>query len=85
MTGPEHYQKAERLLEEAAGLPASYANGHGPGSHANEKRTQMIAMAQVHATLAHAAAAGMSVPDDGGYGTRSEWRGAVMPRRQAQI
>lgn len=46
MTGPEHYREAERLLEEACD-PAD----HGVGAlHAH------IGLAQVHATLALAAA-----------------------------
>lgn len=44
MTGPEHYREAERLLEQAAGLTATAYEG------------DELAAAQVHATLALAAA-----------------------------
>jgi hypothetical protein len=44
MTGPEHYQEAERLLAEAAGNSASMG-----------QLAAVIAAAQVHATLALAA------------------------------
>lgn len=46
MTGPEHYAEAERLLGEAW-----KAQG--------DQRTWTMAAAQVHATLAHAAASVM--------------------------
>ncbi|MFE9003172.1 hypothetical protein ACFYOY_13670 [Streptomyces sp. NPDC007875] len=45
MTGPEHYREAERLLAEADNI-AEHGGDMG----------EMIAAAQVHATLAHAAA-----------------------------
>jgi hypothetical protein len=44
MTGPEHYQEAERLLALNA------------GERDDPSETVIIAAAQVHATLAHAAA-----------------------------
>lgn len=43
MTGPEHYKEAERLLE--------YVKGVAPAG-----RPDVLAMAQIHATLALAAA-----------------------------
>jgi hypothetical protein len=49
MTAGEHYREAERLLGEAA--EAHAANPLGPGSK------YLVAAAQVHATLATAAAA----------------------------
>jgi hypothetical protein len=48
MTAGEHYREAERLLGEAA--EAHAANPLGPGSK------YLVAAAQVHATLATAAA-----------------------------
>ena len=48
MTAGEHYREAERLLGEAA--EANAANPLGPGSK------YLVAAAQVHATLATAAA-----------------------------
>lgn len=44
MTGPEHYREAEALLDEV------------PGPNDDFTRDERIAMAQVHATLALAAA-----------------------------
>lgn len=54
MTAGEHYREAERLLGEAA--EAHAANPLGPGSK------YLVAAAQVHATLATAAAAAPAVP-----------------------
>ena len=81
MTGPEHYREAERLLSEASftggvteqpvtrdGLPRT------PGAHA-----ALIARAQVHATLALAAAtaeAGGLIKADP-CGNRSHWAVAL--------
>lgn len=47
MTGPDHYQAAGRLLDDA-----------DPSVIADATRAEMIARAQVHATLAVAAAMG---------------------------
>ncbi len=52
MTGPEHYQAAERLLAGVT-LDATHPDG-SPVIRADEPET--IAAAQVHATLALAAA-----------------------------
>jgi hypothetical protein len=46
MTGPEHYEAAEKLLEENEEHPSSSIN----------KTASLIGQAQVHATLALAAA-----------------------------
>jgi len=54
MTGPEHYQEAERLIEDALSL-----NDEGADMSPH------IAVAQVHATLALAAATALSDPDGG--------------------
>jgi hypothetical protein len=50
MTGPEHYQEAERLLEEA----------EGPADHGVSALHAHIGLAQAHATLALAAATAMA-------------------------
>lgn len=54
MTGPEHYTRAEQLLRQVR-------DGHQEGTDVDA----ILAAAQVHATLAHAAAAGLSAPDRG--------------------
>ncbi|MDH6610243.1 hypothetical protein M2164_005878 [Streptomyces sp. SAI-208] len=53
MTGPEHYQEAERLLAESAvdGAEGTYF-----------VRPENLAAAQAHATLALAAATALSAP-----------------------
>lgn len=52
MTGPEHYREAENLLDEV------------PGPDDEFTRAERIAMAQVHATLANAAATATEVGID---------------------
>lgn len=62
MTGPEHYREAERLLRLATKQPA------GDGPHEDKSPTDVtfvedadiLAAAQVHATLALAAATGLA-------------------------
>jgi hypothetical protein len=49
MTGPEHYQRAEQLLDWAAAIAAE-------DSGTPEDRLSLLAEAQAHATLALAAA-----------------------------
>jgi len=70
MSGPEHYQEAERLL--------ATANQRGNANSAHEDR--LTARAQVHATLALAAATGLMVPENG-YGEGSTWRAVALPGR----
>jgi hypothetical protein len=53
MTGPEHYQRAEELL----------SAGRGEGERA-DRAANRIAEAQVHATLALAAATALAQSDD---------------------
>lgn len=57
MTGPEHYAKAEQLLEDAHKM--QHDSGPGCGSE------ELIAEAQVHATLALAAATALRDPETG--------------------
>jgi hypothetical protein len=65
MTGPEHYREAEKLLA-AQYVPNSNV------VHADAD-AEVIAMAQVHATLALAAAT-VSLPTDLGADDRDDWR-----------
>ena len=55
MTGPEHYAEAERLL--------ALAERHSSGATYGPEWTLPLAAAQVHATLALAAAGGTAGPD----------------------
>jgi hypothetical protein len=58
MTGPDHYQQAERLLEHAA---AMLDTDVGPGDRAElvERQGVVASMATAHAVLAAAAALGL--------------------------
>jgi hypothetical protein len=75
MTGPEHYREAERLLAEADVPPQQRAE---PGWLTAD---ELVVAAQVHATLALAAAtaAGQATAYDGDeHGGRSRgWAGVV--------
>jgi hypothetical protein len=62
MTGPEHYQEAERLLAEAAATPGAFDEGNPAARRRREA-------ALVHATLANAAAIAL-----GGYQPNGEPR-----------
>ncbi|MEU7863869.1 hypothetical protein [Nonomuraea sp. NPDC049141] len=63
MTGPEHYAEAERLIDRA-----THEGGHCDPRHGNG----IIAAAQVHATLALAAATALN---DAEIGNRPcEWQ-----------
>lgn len=59
-TGPQHYQRAEALLAEAAKAAKDFPGLNDPSD------ALIVARAQVHATLAHAAATAMAAA--GGYG-----------------
>ena len=60
MTGPEHYQEAQRLIEMASenqtDVDAPYAYEH-----------YLLSKAQAHATLALAAATAATIPDTDEY------------------
>lgn len=65
MTGPEHYRQAEELLGQLRKAQSSMSSSVSP-----ERVAAVMAEAQVHATLALAAAtamndaeSGMSIPD----------------------
>jgi hypothetical protein len=66
-TGPEHYRAAERLL------------GKLPDRAYSNLRSVQIAEAQVHATLALAAATALLVPEQAVYADLNPWH-AVMGR-----
>ncbi|MDT0442348.1 hypothetical protein [Streptomyces johnsoniae] len=64
MTGPEHYREAERLLERSQ----DGDRGYGPTTADDIRiRSEMVALAQAHATLALAAATALTpvagIPD----------------------
>jgi len=68
MTGPEHYKLAERLLSQAARDPRESAQIPVVPPPVNrplgpQQRDRMIAQAQVHATLALAAATALGDSD----------------------
>jgi hypothetical protein len=73
-TGPEHHRTAQVLLanlrDEIAGMP-------GTPLRTKEQQTQMIAEAQVHATLALAAAQVEAVLSRGPGDIAKEWTSAV--------
>src|ERR1700683_797675 len=59
MTGPEHYQQAERLLEHAGRMLAEHVGDEGLAEPL-QRQAVAVAMASAHATLADAAATGLS-------------------------
>jgi hypothetical protein len=67
MTGPWHYREAERLVRYANGIPDGF-----PG----DEFAQTMAQAQVHATLALAAATALRVttPEGMGREDKQAWR-----------
>jgi hypothetical protein len=79
MTGPEHYREAERLIAQADGwLDADY--GWKATLSREERigyRAADLAAAQVHATLAHAAATVFALYGQPGGVSQDEWRKAV--------
>lgn len=62
MTGPEHYRQAERLIEQADEWPDADLGWKGDLTAAERiaRRDSDLAAAQVHATLALAAATGLN-------------------------
>jgi|GraSoiStandDraft_4_1057263.scaffolds.fasta_scaffold861659_2 hypothetical protein len=69
MTGPEHYREAERLLAEEVFIDRS-------GAQVHRTYAETVAAAQVHATLAVAAATAL-----GTSGTEGRaWAGAAGSR-----
>jgi hypothetical protein len=60
MTGPEHYLEAERLIAMARESHHADLYGH----YTDAQAALLLADAQVHATLAHAAATALSSTAD---------------------
>jgi hypothetical protein len=77
MTGPEHYLRAERLLDHAAGMLDADV--------AAEERAELIARQAVAVTMAHAhaALAAAQWPGSAPTWTRSTPAPGVMPRPPA--
>lgn len=81
MTGPEHYREAERLQHQAE----TWANAdtgwkaHMSGEERIARRMADLTAAQVHATLAQAAATALNCPDGEGMGIEDyrEWMSAA--------
>lgn len=67
MTGPEHYREAERLLLSCQVLPATASEAATYPQHEDGINTISNALiaAQVHATLALAAATGLNDAEQG--------------------
>lgn len=59
MTGPEHYQQVERLLEHAGRMLAEHVGGKGLAGLLH-RQAVTVAMASAHAALADVAVAGLS-------------------------
>lgn len=75
MTGPEHFQAAQALLDLAEAEP-----------EASDLTAYYVAAAQVHATLAHAAATAMTASELGADGeTGLQWRRLIVAKRPSPI
>ena len=72
MTGPEHYAEAERLL--------ALADRHGRGATYGQEWTLTLAAAQVHATLAVAAATAVGTAGPDGHA----WADVAATRASAR-
>jgi hypothetical protein len=83
VTGPEHYRQAEQLTGQA-GAVMDYEHGVYASMGADERlqrRVALLAEAQVHATLANAAAVALSgitltLPD--GSDLAADWNRAIF-------
>ena len=78
MTGPEHYREAERLQRHAAELAGSFEGARAASEAERDHRAAVLADAQVHATLALAAALGLSAHLDAAE-TRAWREGSSYP------
>lgn len=67
MNGPDHYREAERLLIEVNREQSPNFEGTIRPVHHDGLRAEMVAQAQVHATLAHAAATAAPIARAGDY------------------
>ena len=85
MTGPEHYREAERLIAIAAKLTMETVE-HAKDNGANAAEMQVMAAhsanflaeAQVHATLALAAASAQNIRNNGAVCARVDDWNAVL-------
>ncbi|MGW5556888.1 hypothetical protein ACWER9_06650 [Micromonospora sp. NPDC003944] len=79
MTGPEHYREAEKLLQDCGFNTAEDASA----ATSDAATSNYLAAAQVHATLALAAATAINDPDPNGTGqpdwATKEWEAAAFP------
>jgi hypothetical protein len=76
MTGAEHYLEAERLLAMAAEQQCALGSGD-PAAGDRREPGQLTAMAQVHATLALAAA---TAPRPGWAADLAAWQDVAAPQ-----
>lgn len=85
MDGPSHYREAERLLTQAASESLDPAGAYFLADSAED-----IAAAQVHATLALAAATAYPAvkayigEEQGLWSEQREWANVTAPKRQAE-
>jgi hypothetical protein len=77
MTGPEHYQQAERLLEHAGRMLAEHVGDEGL-AELLQRQAVAVDMATAHGLLAVAAVAGLSANLD--TGDASAWRDVARTR-----
>ena len=79
MTGPEHYRQAERLL--AAVNQRIGNDDRNEYVQTPSRRSELTAQAQVHATLAHAAATVdlFALYGQAGEESQKAWRDVVAP------
>ncbi len=87
MTGPDHYREAEQLLLSCQLLPANAAEcaTYPDREDGTDSCFNALRAAQVHATLALAAAVGSFGGDSYGFGqpNLSEWHRVTAPTAPA--
>ncbi len=82
MTGPEHWREAERLMAEGAGVVAEIRAAKGDETRRDALGKQAMGIweqAQVHATLALAAATAEQMAARGPGDITVEWRDICYP------
>lgn len=78
-TGPEHYAQAEHLLR-GNYAPIGSRGSDEPTAYDGNPGPEKVAMAQVHATLALAAATvDVAMTWDGAIRNEDEWREVTKP------
>jgi hypothetical protein len=88
MTGPEHYRSAEQLLAQAERVNNDLADGRYPQHEVNGRNAGMrvlIDCAQVHATLAVAAATAELDADEGPAGGSATGRDGNRSRAWSEV